>query len=103
IQNRINEISFNSSLLRELRAIEFVQRLMDEGTLSEKRMSRVRIHMIADDELMAKLSVATKMVPNAAVIGTLREAGHAAAEAFLSAHKDKIGEQSSVDLRAMFN
>ncbi|NNE53135.1 MAG: patatin-like phospholipase family protein, partial [Sulfitobacter sp.] len=96
IQNRINEISFNSSLLRELRAIEFVQRLMDEGTLSEERMSRVRIHMIADDELMAKLSVATKMVPNAAVIGTLREAGHAAAEAFLSAHKDKIGEQSSV-------
>ena len=103
IQNRINEISFNTSLLRELRAIDFVQRLIEEGAVSEKRMSRVRVHMIADDALMAKLSVATKLVPNPAVIGTLREAGQAAAQQFLSEHKEKIGQQSSVDLRAMFN
>ncbi|MEM6305935.1 MAG: patatin-like phospholipase family protein, partial [Pseudomonadota bacterium] len=67
IQNRINEISFNSSLLRELRAIEFVQRLLDKGALAEGAMSRVRIHMIADDTLMEQLSVATKLVPNPAV------------------------------------
>ncbi len=103
IQNRINEISFNSSLLRELRAIEFVQRLLDEGTLKEGRKSRVRVHMIADDDLMAQLSVATKLVPNPVVIATLREAGEKAAEAFLSEHKDKIGKESSVDLPAMFS
>jgi NTE family protein len=102
IHNRINEISFNTSLLRELRAIDFVQRLLDEGAVSEERMSRIRIHMIADDALMAKLSVATKLVPNAAVIGTLREAGHRAAESFLAEHKGKIGSESSVDLREMF-
>ncbi|MFK7835669.1 MAG: patatin-like phospholipase family protein [Sulfitobacter sp.] len=102
IQNRINEISFNSSLLRELRAIDFVQRLLDEGALSEGRMSRVRVHMIADDELMAQLSVATKLVPNPTVIGALKDAGMNAAEKFLAAHKDKLGKQSSVDLRQMF-
>jgi NTE family protein len=102
IQNRVNEISFNSSLLRELRAIEFVQRLLDDGSLPEGRMSRVRIHMISDDDLMAKLSVATKLVPNIAVISALREAGYAAAEEFLAAHREDINERSSIDLPAMF-
>ncbi|MEW9921863.1 patatin-like phospholipase family protein [Marimonas sp. MJW-29] len=102
IQNRINEISFNSSLLRELRAIEFVQRLLDRGTIEEGTMSRVRVHMIADDVLMEQLSVATKLVPNPAIIAALREAGERAAEAFLEQHKDKIGTESSVDLREMF-
>ncbi|MGC1503663.1 MAG: patatin-like phospholipase family protein [Sulfitobacter sp.] len=102
IQNRINEISFNSSLLRELRAIDFVQRLLDEKALSEDRMHRVRIHMIADDVLMEQLSVATKTVPNAAIIAKLKLAGQAAAERFLAEHKDKIGKESSVNLREMF-
>ena len=103
IQNRINEISFNSSLLRELRAIDFVQRLLDEGVVDEHRMNRVRVHMIADDALMEQLSVATKTVPNAAVIAKLKDAGQAAAERFLSDHKDKIGHESSVNLREMFD
>lgn len=102
IQNRINEISFNSSLLRELRAIEFVQRLLDSGTLPEGSMSRVRVHMIADDALMEQLSVATKTVPNPVVIATLKSAGQAAAENFLNHHKSKIGTEGSVDLKAMF-
>ena len=102
IQNRINEISFNSSLLRELRAIEFVQRLLDQGAVEEGTMSRVRVHMIADDVLMEQLSVATKLVPNPVIISTLKEAGERAAEAFLAEHKDKIGTESSVDLREMF-
>ena len=102
IQNRINEISFNSSLLRELRAIEFVQRLLDEGSVEEGRLSRVRVHMIADDPLMEQLSVATKLWRNPTIIAKLREAGAQAAEDFLSDHKDKIGSESSVNLREMF-
>ena len=75
IQNRINEVSFNSSLLRELRAIEFVQRLLDDGTIPQGAMSKVNIHMIADDALMEQLSVATKTTPNPAVIASLKKAG----------------------------
>lgn len=102
IQNRINEISFNSSLLRELRAIELVQRLLDDGTIPEGRMARVRVHMIADDDLMADLSVATKMMPNPTVIAALKKAGRVSADAFLRDHIDKVGVESSVDLRGMF-
>ncbi len=102
IQNRINEISFNTSLLRELRAIEFVQRLLFKGHLSNDAMKDVLIHMIADDDLMRQLSVATKMIATPQVLHQLRKAGAAAAEAFLSDHFDKIGEDSTIDLRAMF-
>lgn len=102
IQNRINEISFNSSLLRELRAIEFVQRLLERGELSTEQKSRVLIHMVADDALMNELSVATKMVPTPFTLSRLKEAGQNAAETFLSHHKADLNKRSSVDLVEMF-
>ena len=92
IQNRINEISFNSSLFRELRAISFVQRLLDEGKLKAGEMSRVLVHMIADNELMNSLSVATKTVPNPVVLHKLKEAGRAAADRFLSRSQRRSGQ-----------
>jgi NTE family protein len=102
IENRVNEISFNSSLLRELRAIEFVQRLIADGSVEEGRLRNINVHMIADDALMAKLSVTTKTMPNPAVIGALKEAGQAAAAHFLATHLKDVGKRSSVDLPAMF-
>lgn len=102
IQNRVNEISFNSSLLRELRAIDFVARLLEEGALEAGSMRRVLVHMIADDALMTDLSATTKMVPIPQVLNRLKTAGRTAADRFLSAHSDDLGENSSVDLRQMF-
>ena len=102
IDNRVNEISFNSSLLRELRAIEFVQRLIADGSVQEGRLRNINIHMIADDDLMAQLSVTTKTMPNPAVIAALKAAGQVAAERFLADHLDDIGRRSTVDLPTMF-
>ena len=102
IHNRINEIGFNTSLLRELRAIDFVQRLLDAGTVAEGTMKRVHVHMIADDALMNQLSVATKLVPLPSVIATLKEAGRTAAERFLVENGERIGRESSIDLGGMF-
>jgi NTE family protein len=103
IQNRINEISFNSSLLRELRAIAFVQRLLEDGTLTSDDKAPVLIHMIADDELMNELSVATKLVPGLFFIEKLKEAGRAAADKFLSEHKMHLNQISTVDLTSAYN
>ncbi len=102
IQNRINEISFNSSLLRELRAIHFVQRLLDDGALNQGTMKRLYVHMIADDALMRELSVATKLVPSPVTLHRLHDAGYAAAERFLAAHRDDLGQGSTVDMAAMY-
>jgi len=103
IQNRINEISFNSSLLRELRAIDFVRRLLEDETLKAGSMKEVYVHMIADDALMTQLSVATKTLPNPAILSQLKTAGRAAAERFLDNHAEDLGKRGTVDLRAMFD
>ncbi len=102
IQNRLNEISFNASLMKELRAIHFVQRLLEDGTLEWGRMARVYVHMIADDDLMTDLSVATKLIPNPIVLKELFDAGYAAAHRFLDAHFEDLNTRSSVDLEKMF-
>ena len=102
IQNRINEISFNSSLLRELRAISFVKRLIHDGALPQGAMKDVLVHMIADDGLMNELNVATKTVPTPVVLARLKEAGEAAADVFLANHKDDLNQRGTADLVEMF-
>ena len=103
IQNRINEISFNATLLRELRAIDFVKRLIADGSMKRGTMKDVNVHMISDDVLMNELNVATKTIPQAVILARLKEAGQAAATAFVKNHKADLNVKSSVDLEAMFN
>jgi NTE family protein len=102
ILNRINEISFNSSLLRELRAIRFVKELIAEGKVQQGAMKDVLVHMIADDGLMRELSVATKLIPTPLILDRLKSAGRAAAERFIATDAPRIGEGTTVDLEAMF-
>ncbi|MBD9529459.1 MULTISPECIES: patatin-like phospholipase family protein [Paracoccus] len=102
IQDRINEISFNASLLRELRAINFVKRLHDEDRLTGRPMKNVLIHMVMDDFMMGSLSATTKVVPKPGMVAELREAGRAAAERFLQYHGQNLGQRDSVNLPALF-
>ncbi|WP_417248785.1 patatin-like phospholipase family protein [Celeribacter sp.] len=103
IRNRVNEISFNSSLLRELRAVQFVRDLIAEKRMPEGLMKAVLVHMISDDEMMRDLSVRTKMVPSPVMLARLKHAGQAACDTFLSTHKDDIGKRGTVDLSEMFS
>jgi len=103
IENRINEISFNSSLLRELRAIEFVKRLLADGSIKQGTMKNVLVHMISDDALMNGLNVASKTIPTPVILSRLKAAGEAAADRFLTDHKQDIGKQSSVNMTEMFS
>jgi NTE family protein len=91
IQNRINEISFNASLLGELRAINFVRRLIAEGRMEPGKMKAVRVHMISDDPLMNELTANSKLSPTPYLLDRLKEAGRVAAEAFLDGDGKKIG------------
>lgn len=101
IANRINEISFNSSLLRELRAIGFVKRLIAQGQVQRGAMKDVRLHMVGDDALMNDLNVATKTIPVPVILARLRAAGRAAMEGFLARHRGDLGREGTVDLAAM--
>jgi NTE family protein len=102
IMNRINEISFNSSLMREMRAIAFVTKLIDQKKLKASEMKQMLIHSIRDDEAMTAHSIASKMSPDWQFLCSLRDSGGAVTESWLRAHYRDIGERSSVDLEAEF-
>ena len=102
IFDRINEISFNSSLMREMRAIEFVTRLIDEAALDATKYKRMLVHSIRDDAEMAQLGVATKLNPDWAFLCRLRDVGRIRAAEWLDKHFDKVGNDSSVDLAEMY-
>ena len=72
------------------------------SVLKKGDMSRVFVHMIADDALMNELSVATKLIPTPYTLARLKEAGQKAADTFLSTHKEDLNRRSSVDLVDMF-
>ncbi|MGE0829669.1 MAG: patatin-like phospholipase family protein [Hyphomonadaceae bacterium] len=98
---RINEITFNASLLRELRAIEFVGRLVDEGRLDEARYRKVLVHVLGDDAGLAPFGGAD-LNSDLEFFHRLHALGHRAATGWLKKHFDDLGARASVDLRAMF-
>jgi NTE family protein len=101
IISRINEVSFNASLLGELRAIAFVNRLLDQGVIPEGVMKRNNIHAISDDRLMNQLGMVTKLTLSRALLLQLKDAGRAAMDAFLAENRPALGHRSSVNLRAV--
>ena len=106
IMNRINEISFNSSLLREFRAISFVHKLIDDGWVKDEyrdNLRDIRIHSIRSDQPMADLSVASKFNVEWAFLEDLKERGRTIADAWLDENFNNIGSKSSVDMRAIFD
>ena len=102
IFDRMNEISFNSSLMREMRAIEFITRLIDDGQLDAKKHSRMRIHSIRDDAEMAELGLATRLNPDWSFLCRLRDTGRARAGEWLEAHFETVGDASTINLAELF-
>jgi NTE family protein len=104
IMNRINEITFNSSLIAEFRAIDFVRRLIDQERLPRGtgpgEYRRVNVHRIALDEAFRKLTAASKLNSDYDFFVMLRNGGRRAARNFLDAHFDDLGRDGTIDLRA---
>jgi NTE family protein len=103
IMNRINEITFNSSLQAEFRAIDFVRRLIDQGRLPRGtgpgEYRRVNVHRIALDEAFRKLTASSKLNSDYDFFVMLRNGGRRAARNFLDAHFDDLGRDGTIDLR----
>ncbi len=98
IQNRLNEVSFNSSLLQELRSVRFVTRLIDDGKLSASEYKRVLMHRIAEDDALKPLDASTKLNAEWDFLLYLKNAGRSAAKRFLANHFDDLGQRSTLDL-----
>ena len=101
ILNRVNEISFNASLVKELRAVEFVSRLIDQGQLDAERYMRINMHLIEGGEALVAMSASSKLNTEWTFLSHLRDIGRDAAGAWLAQHYDRVGIGSTFDLRAI--
>jgi NTE family protein len=99
ILNRLNEITFNSSLMREMRAVSFVTDLIDAGKINDGALGRMLIHSIAADDAFAKLGAASKLNSDRNFLGRLRAAGRRQADDWLAANFDLLGAKSTVDMK----
>lgn len=102
IEDRVNEISFNATLLGELRAVAFVRRLIGRGQVEPGQMKDVRMHLISDEVLMQELSASSKLIAAPRLIERLHQAGRHAAGRFLVGHGKKIGVEPSFDVERLF-
>jgi len=102
ILNRINEISFNSSLMREMRAINFVTKLIDDGKVDGDNLRRLFVHSISADEVMVKLGVSSKLNADWDFLLHLHEAGRTCADAWIAASYDRLGLESTADIRSQY-
>ncbi len=104
IINRLNEITFNSALISELRTMDFVNQLIDDGRLprgtGKDQYRRLNIHRIDLGGLGTRLAASSKMKTDFDFFELLHRAGVRAAKKFLDNHFDAIGKQSTIDLAA---
>jgi NTE family protein len=97
ILNRLNEISFNSPLAKELRMIALLRQVADPGNGEGARWAQMRTHRIKSD-LLATFGVSSKLNAEWDFLSLLREEGRRAATEFLDAHADDLGNRSSANL-----
>ncbi|HLD95840.1 MAG TPA: patatin-like phospholipase family protein [Alphaproteobacteria bacterium] len=102
ISDRLNEITNNASVVREMRAINFITKLIDGGEIKNPNIKRVYMHMIDDDETFLKLGWSSKVNTEWEFLTYLFEKGRLAADKWIKEHFDDIGKRSTVDLEKEF-
>lgn len=105
IFDRVNEITFNASLVSELRSIAFVQKLLDENWLTDRIRNRYRrlfVHAIRADKQLGSLSLESKYETGWRFLTDLKSRGREAAADWYSASRKQIGKASTVDIRSEF-
>lgn len=103
ILNRTNEITFNASLLKELRALNFIKRLIREGTIDSPEYRDMLVHIIDSQELLKPLGASSKLNAEWEFLCHLRDLGRQRAESWLELHHDDLGQRDTVNLPEMFS
>ncbi len=97
ISSRINEVSFNAPLLKELRMIALLRQVADPGHCEGAQWAGMRIHQIVSDK-MSEFGYTSKLNAEWPFLCMLRDEGRHCAELWLDAHGDALGKESSFDL-----
>jgi NTE family protein len=98
IQDRVSELTFNASLLTQMRAIAFVNRLVEQGAVSDPRCRSVRLHRVDGAEALAEFPASSRVSADPAMIQRLFEGGRQAGHSWLDRHYEAIGQRGTVDI-----
>ena len=95
IENRLNEITFNASLIKELRALYFLREIIEHEDLERERYRDARLHRIEAEEEMRELSVSSKLNAEWEFLEYLHDIGWRSADEWLNQHFEDIGVTST--------
>jgi NTE family protein len=98
IRDRINEISFNSSLMYEMRRINSFQKMLERGESLDGKLRSLYIHNIFPEDFMASLNVSSKLNADWDFLQSLRVSGRKMAECWLEQNYEWIGKKSTCDI-----
>jgi NTE family protein len=103
ILDRLNQITFNASVVLEMNGIaainSLLQELRDKGIDYEGSYRTINLHLIRDDAFMARLGFVSKSSTSWPLLEELHAAGYKAADLFLREEGDAIGQRSSADVK----
>ncbi|WP_455288980.1 patatin-like phospholipase family protein [Cupriavidus necator] len=102
IMDRANTLSFNSSLMREMRVIHFITHLIDEGVLDPHSYRRMLIHSIEAESEMEKVGVSSKFNVDLAFLRALFDLGRERADGWLTENFSALGKHSTTNIADTF-
>jgi NTE family protein len=97
ILNRLNEVSFNAVLLKELRMMALLRQVANPGDSEGAQWAGMRIHRVAS-EMLTALGASSKLNAEWEFFSLLHDEGRRSAQVFLEAHASDLGRRSTLDL-----
>ena len=102
ILNRINEMTFNASLVQEMHGFATVSKLVETGALNDDRYVAVRFHQISAEDELAEMGALSKMNTERSVLEHLHQLGYETADKWITDNFDRIGWESTIDLEERY-
>lgn len=99
IFDRMNEITCNSTLLREMRAIKFITDLIDSGKVVDKSLKRLHMHLINSEDTFSNLGFSSKLNTTKEFLEYLRLKGKMTARKWIEENYEQVGKASTVDMQ----
>jgi len=103
IQDRINDISFNNSLMAEMRMVYFKDRILNIGYDIKGKLRKIHFHAVRAEKNLDHFSLSSKFNANWKFLNQLRKLGHKAADEWIAENYEHVGNRSTLDLRKVFN
>jgi NTE family protein len=100
ILSRMQEVTFNSSVMREMRVVAFVSQLIDEGKIADGK--RMLLHTIDGEDVIGSLSNSSKLNGDWDFLQHLYTIGHERADEWLKSNFDRIGVETTIDLQSKY-